>query len=42
MGNKGTSRLLVNMPEFTHKRMQVYILQKQAEEEWLVEKAGIW
>lgn len=30
---KESSRLLENMPKVTHKRMQVYVLQKQAEEE---------
>lgn len=39
---KGSSRLLENMQKVTHKRMQVHVLQKQAEEEWLVEQAGIW
>lgn len=31
------------MPEATpHKRMQVYVVQKQAEEEWLVEQTSVW
>ncbi|KAM7318746.1 hypothetical protein ACRRTK_021858 [Alexandromys fortis] len=29
------------MPKVTHKRMQVHVLQKQADEEWLVEQAGL-
>ncbi|OBS71757.1 hypothetical protein A6R68_13667, partial [Neotoma lepida] len=28
---------MLNMTEVTHKRMEVYVLQYQAEDEWLVE-----
>ncbi|KAK7825694.1 hypothetical protein U0070_012939, partial [Myodes glareolus] len=38
-GEQMTGLFLENMPKATpHKRMQVYVLQKQAEEEWLVEQ----